>query len=254
MGTELSEPWPEHPLLAETYDVLCAAGRWDLDFYLDLAAELEAGSILDIGCGTGVFLVDAAARGLRAVGVDPAAAVLDVARSRPGGDTVEWISGGPDRVPSDSIDLAVMMGHVAQYFVTDDEWAELLAEARRCLVPGGHLSFETRNPSIDWSARWVRANTEGTHPHPRGGSFTSWTETRTVAGPDDSYTITHQGNTILPDGQHLQVLEHLRFRNPDEVRAGLEEAGFTVETVWGDWDRSPFEPETSLELIVLARA
>ncbi len=254
MATPLSEPWPEHPLLAETYDVECADGRWDLDFYLDLAASLGAGSILDIGCGTGVFAVDAAARGLRAVGVDPAAAVLDVARARPGGDTVEWLHGGLDLVPPDSIDLAVMMGHVAQYFVTDDEWGELLARAGRCLAPGGHLSFETRNPAIDWPGRWVRANTERTRPHPRGGTFTSWTETESVAGPDDSYTITHRGNTVLPDGRHLQVLEHLRFRDPDEIRASLETAGFTVETVWGDWDRSPFDPAESLELIVLARA
>ena len=49
-----------------------------------------------------------------------------------------------------SVELAVMMGHVAQYFIEDDEWAAALVEIHRSLVPGGWLAFETRNPVIDW--------------------------------------------------------------------------------------------------------
>lgn len=246
----MSEVWPENPLLVEVYDVECA-GRWDHDFYLALADELGARSVVDIGCGTGVFAVDAAERGLRAVGVDPAAAILDVARRRPGGDAVEWIHGGPESVPDESADLAIMMGHVAQYFVDDEDWAQLLAQTNRLLAPGGHLAFETRNPAIDWASRWTRGASETTYPHPRGGEFTSWVETQSVTGPPTSYTMVHQGNTVLPDGRHLQVLETLRFRGPDEVRSSLATAGFEIVHEFGDWDRAPFDP-TRAELIVVA--
>ncbi len=240
-----------NPLLVEVYDVQCA-GRWDHDFYLALAEELGARSVVDIGCGTGVFAVDAAARGLRVIGVDPAAAILDLARQRPGGDTVEWIHGGPDLVPDEVADLAIMMGHVAQYFVDDAAWAEVLAQIHRFLGPGGHLAFETRNPAVDWASRWTRGATETTYPHPRGGQFTSWVEVQDVTGPADSYTIVHQGNTVLPDGQHLQTLETLRFRSPDEVRSSLVGAGFEIVHEFGDWDRTPFDP-TQSEMIVVAR-
>lgn len=247
----MSDVWPQNPLLVEVYDVQCA-GRWDHDFYLALADELDAGTVIDIGCGTGVFAVDVAARGRRAIGVDPAPVILERARSRPGGDAVEWIEGGLDRVPTATADLAVMMGHVAQYFLDDGEWAATLAEIHRVLAPEGRVTFETRNPAIDWAGRWRRGRTETTYPHPRGGEFTSWVETQEVVGPAHSYRMTHQGNTILPDGRHLQTLETLRFRSPDEVRASLLAGGFEVERTWGDWDRAPFEPD-SHELIVLAR-
>ena len=83
--TLLREPWPENRALAKTYDAECA-GRRDHDFYLDLALELGAGAIVDIGCGTGVFAVDAASRGLQAIGVDPAGAVQQMKISA----TVQW--------------------------------------------------------------------------------------------------------------------------------------------------------------------
>lgn len=247
----MTGPWTEDPRLVEVYDVECA-GRWDHDLYLALADELGVGSVVDIGCGTGVFAVDASARGLRAVGVDPAGAMLDVARNRPGGSAVVWLEGGADRVPDGSAELAIMMGHVAQYFLSDRDWHRVLAQVHRLLVPGGWLAFETRNPAVDWAGRWTRERTEVTHPHPAGGRFTSWVEVVEVVGAPASYTQTHEANTILPDGTHLRAVETLRFRSPAEVEASLADAGFEIGSRWGDWDRSPFSPD-SAELIVVAR-
>ena len=250
--TLLREPWPEVPALAEVYDIECS-GRWDHDFYLDLAAELGATSVVDLGCGTGVFCVDAATRGVRAIGVDPAAAVLDIARNRPGGENVAWIQGGLDLIESNSVDLVILMGHVAQYFVNDADWANALNEIKRILVRGGHVAFETRNPRTSWAERWTKDATTTVYPHPSGGEFTSWVEVKSVEGPSDSYTITHEGNTILPDGRHLRVLETLRFRSPGEVFASLADAGLELVNTWGDWERMPFDAD-SHELIVLAGA
>ena len=66
------------------------------------------------------------------------------------------LHGSAEVVPDGQADLAIMMGHVAQYFVDDADWAELLANAHRLLRPGGHLAFETRNPVHDWAAQWTR--------------------------------------------------------------------------------------------------
>ena len=250
--TLLDEPWPEVPRLVEVYDV-ANGGRWDHDFYLDLARELGVGSVVDIGCGTGTFAIDAAGRGLRAIGVDPAEPSLAYARTRPGAERVQWILGGAAQAPAAAAELVILMGHVAQYFVDEGDWSELLVQARRILVPGGWLAFETRNPVVDWAGRWTRERTTTTHPHPAGGAFTSWVQTREVTGPTDSYTMTHEGNTVLPDGTHLRVRESLRFRSPDEVLDSLAAAGFEVERTWGDWDRAPFAPDASAELIVQAR-
>ena len=51
-------------------------------FYAQLALETGAVSIVDLGCGTGLITCELARRGYRMTGVDPAPAMLDIARLR----------------------------------------------------------------------------------------------------------------------------------------------------------------------------
>ena len=73
--------------LAQFYDL---DNEWgpDLDYCLKLATD--ARSVLDLGCGTGQ-LAASLSDGRSVVGVDPAAAMLEIARRRPGGDKVSWV-------------------------------------------------------------------------------------------------------------------------------------------------------------------
>jgi 2-polyprenyl-3-methyl-5-hydroxy-6-metoxy-1,4-benzoquinol methylase len=68
-----------HPRLAPLYDAFDGR-RDDLTAYLDIARELAADRVLDVGCGTGSMAVLLARAGRTVVGVDPAAASLEVAR------------------------------------------------------------------------------------------------------------------------------------------------------------------------------
>ena len=218
---------------------------------MTLAAELAPNHVTDLGCGTGVFAVDAANQGHSATGIDPAQTILDIARSRPGGDQVTWIHGTASAAPTASTDLVVMMGHVAQYFVDDNEWRQTLTEVHRALRPGGSVTFEVRNPRVDWASRWTQSASQRTLPHPQGDTFTSWVEVVASHGTPDSYTQTHEGHSVLPDGRHLVSSETLRFRSFDEVRTAVSDAGFRIEREWGDWDGSPVAA-SSPELIVRA--
>ena len=75
------------PRLDAVYDAL-DPDRRDLDAYLAIAEELGATRVVDVGCGTGTFACLLAARGESLVGVDPAAASLEIARRKPGADAV----------------------------------------------------------------------------------------------------------------------------------------------------------------------
>lgn len=136
------------PRTAALYD-LENTGRDDVEFYLTLAAELKVRAVADVGCGTGVLAVDLAAQGHKVIGVDPAPAMLDVARSRPGGERVRWIDGTAADCATTAVDLVVMTGHVAQVFVDDDDWRRLLTELSRTLKPGGHLRVRQPQPVRD---------------------------------------------------------------------------------------------------------
>lgn len=63
-----------NPRLVDLYDIENPLGV-DTDFYLGLAAELDALSIVDLGCGTGLLTRELAAPGREVFGVDPAGAV-----------------------------------------------------------------------------------------------------------------------------------------------------------------------------------
>ena len=226
------------PELAALYDTECA-GRWDHDFYLAIADEIAAEVVLDLGCGTGVFSVDVASQGRRSIGIDPAKPMIDIARTRPGGELVEWIVGTAADAPTACCDLVIMMGHVAQYFVDDADWAVTLTQIHRMLRPAGRVAFEARNPAVDWASRWTEANTWHQLEHPDGATFDSWVQVVDRTGNASSYRMTHEGHRVLPDGRHLSTTETLRFRSFAEIEASLDAAGFEIEQRWGDWDRSP---------------
>ncbi len=133
------------PRLAALYDIENTRGA-DTDFYLRLAADLGARKILDLGCGTGLLTRELAVDGRQVVGVDPAPAMLAVARQQPGAERVQWVEGDASVLETPAADLVVMTGNVAQVFLEDAEWVATLRAIHAALRPGGHLAFESRNP------------------------------------------------------------------------------------------------------------
>ena len=104
--------------LARLYD---AESPWHPqdDFYLSL--DMQAGSVLDVGCGTGTRLVRARQVGHpgQLVGVDPAPGMLAVARAK--SDQVEWIHGDAQTLSlGRRFDLATMTGHAFQVLLDDE--------------------------------------------------------------------------------------------------------------------------------------
>ena len=156
-GCGMADDLFEEPRLASIYDAL-DSDRRDLEAYLAIAVELGARSVLDIGCGTGVLASLLSDAGFEVTGVDPAAAMLEVARAKPGAERVRWIHGAATDLPPLQVDLATMTGNVAQVFLEDEAWDRTLAAARAVLGPGGALVFETRRPERRAWEEWNRSS------------------------------------------------------------------------------------------------
>ncbi|WP_327293003.1 class I SAM-dependent methyltransferase [Streptomyces sp. NBC_01198] len=144
-----------HPRLAAIYDPL-DPDRSDLDAYLEITQELQAHSVLDIGCGTGAFALLLVDREIEVTGIDPAGASIDAARAKAGRERVRWICGDATDLPPLQVDLATMTANVAQEIVDPRTWQKTLRTAHDALRPGGHLVFETRSPARRAWEEWTR--------------------------------------------------------------------------------------------------
>lgn len=229
----------DDPRIAAVYDVF-DGDRSDLDAYAAIAVELGAASVVDLGCGTGTLAIMLAARGLDATGVDPAGAMLDVARAKPGADRVRWVRGDATSLPElPRVDLVTMTGNAAQAIVGDDAWRATLRGVRAALSAGGRFVFETREPS---ARAWEAWNREQSSVAVDG--MESWEEVTAVEWP----LVTFDSTTVFADGARVVTTSTLRFRERAEVEADLVAAGFVVEDVRDAPDRP------GRELVFVARA
>lgn len=179
-----------HPRLAAICDSL-DPDRGDLDVYLRVTEEFGARQVLDIGCGTGVFALLLADRGIEVVGLDPALASVDVARAKPGSERVHWICGDATALPPLRVDLATMTANVAQAIVERQTWQKTLRGAYEALRPDGHLVLETRDPA---PRRWEERTREISYrvtEIPGAGSVESWVQLIEVSWPPVTFRWTY---------------------------------------------------------------
>ncbi|TJZ44574.1 class I SAM-dependent methyltransferase [Streptomyces piniterrae] len=173
-------------------------------------------------------------RGIEVVGVDPARASIDVARAKPGGDRVRWLCGDATVLPPLEVDLVTMTANVAQEIVTPLTWQRTLTEAYQALRPGGHLVFETRDPSRRAWAEWNREASHRVVEVPDVGTVESWVELVEVDEP----LVTFRGHYVFAaDGRVLTSDSTLRFRDRQEAEADLVGHGYVLQEVRGAPDR-----------------
>lgn len=233
--------------VAALYDLL---NPWDPEHHPADAFHhrlvMAAGSVLDVGCGTGAMLHHARAAGHRGdlAGIDPDPAYL--ARARRRGD-IEWVLGEAAAMPwEQEFELAVMAGHAFQCLVGDGEIRAGLAGVRAALAEGGRFAFETRHPPARAWRDWTPANaTEVVGAD--GRRLRVVPEVESVVDGVVTFTETVMSGDVLHRKRQV-----LRFASPDVLDRLLREAGFRIEERYGDWHGGPLTPD-SREIVTVAR-
>lgn len=245
------DPLYRDPALAQFYDL---ENGWadDLDYCFELAAD--ARSVLDLGCGTGQLaarLAEGPAGEHTVVGVDPAAAMLEIAQARPGGEGVAWVRSEAQALRLDRrFDLVLLTGHAFQVFLADDDQRSVLATIARHLAPNGRFIFDSRNPAAEAWREWGPAASRRAFAHPSLGAIEAWNE---AAQDPATGIVTYETHyRVVASGALFSASSRIRFTDREVLAARLAEAGLAVERWLGDWRGGPFAPG-SREIIPLGR-
>ncbi len=258
----VAAPAAEYDRFSDIYAVwtdTAASTRANLAFYVDtyLAAD---GPVVELGVGDGRIAVDAAVRGRALTGVDLSSAMLDRCRRRAADagvlDRLTLVQGDFRSFQLDApAGLIALPYHSLGHLLTLSEKREALAHIHSQLRPGGVFVFDDflMTPALIGHMRQVQLRAE--YRSAAGLDTLLWVTSlvdeasqriRVVTWEDEADA---EGRLVRRQYRRL----NLSWLDPSQARDLLSEAGFEVEACFGDFDRTPFTPETAHEQVWLAR-
>ena len=260
-----SSGYEEYAFIADLYDhVAPYRDRTDIGFFVE--AAVGAGSpVLEVGCGTGRVLIPTARAGVEIVGLDLSSHMLRVCRQRLEAES-ETVQGRVGLVQSDmrSFDLghrfalATIPFRPFQHLLTVEDQLSCLASIRRHLIEQGTLVLGIFNPSLDSLVNRPVGEEFGDEPEfstPDGRRVTR--RHKTVAHDRINqvnhfelvYHVTH------PDGRKEQLVHAfpLRYLFRFEAEHLLARAGFQIQHLYADYDKSAYGSKYPGELLLVAR-
>ena len=260
-----SESYDEYTSIAELYDyVVPYRERQDVAFFVETARE-SGGPVLEVGCGTGRVLIPTARAGIEITGLDLSPHMLEVCRERLKAETeqvrarVRLVVGDMRRFElSQSFQLITLPFRPFQHLTTVEDQLDCLGCLRRHLAQDGRLILDIFNPWIKALAQTnfgEEASEEPEFSMPDGRkvirrhSIVSRDEANQVNYVELIYYVTH------PDGRQERLVQAfpMRYLFRFEAEHLLARAGFEVEQLYADYDKSPFGSKQPGELIFVAK-
>ena len=182
------------------------------------AAPAQA-RVLVVGAGGGLELVALAMAQPQwhLTGVDPSAAMLDLARQAvaPFAQRVELVEGVIDQVPDESFDGATSL--LTLHFLDRDERLRTLREIHRRLRPGARLVVAHHAPPAAQALRWMaRSVAFGAGPHPD------------QAKAEASARLMTQRLPLLPPHDNEDLLREAGFMDVELFYAALSFRGWVA--------------------------
>lgn len=236
------------PELVALYDIFNPRGT-DTDFYVQLAEDINAKIIFDLGCGTGLLTRELAGNGRHVIGVDPSSAMLTYARQQARADLVLWKKGDASVLGSPKADLVIMTGNVAQIFLDDSEWDATLRAIYNSLRQEGYIAFESRNPAVRAWENWNRESTYKLINSPFG-LIEYWLELNNINNDRVCFKSYY---VFKKTGKVLEAESELRFRDSEEIINTLQNIGFGVKHVYGNWNHEPITKDSKVMVFIAQR-
>ena len=236
------------------------AGRlaYEMPFLeLQLAQYAPGVTVLDSACGTGMHAIALAQKGYAAVGADLSPRMVERARenARQAGVTVRFEAAGFGELAinfgQSRFDALLCLGNSLPHLLSEAELSRAMGDFAACLRPGGMLLIQNRNfdAVVKRRERWME-------PQSFREGESEWLFLRFYDYDEDGLISFNIVNLRREGGQPwAQQVMTTRLRpllQAETVRL-LGKAGFHDIACYGDMSGAPFNPESSGNLIVVAR-
>jgi SAM-dependent methyltransferase len=251
-------PWADAQLAA-LYDAFVFDA--DLAFYLDLA-RAQGQRVLEVACGSGRVLVPLAQAGFEVVGIDASLHMLELARAKPdlkrnSGARLIQADMRDFRLDVHSFDLAILAVKSFAYLTETADQLRCLQAIHAHLRPGGLLAIDLMHPRPEWIAAAPGALRDDLLQRVPVRGFTL-SRIESVVSTDlarQIRVIRSIYEVIDDDGSIISkrfVEWPYRWTHRFEAEHLLERAGFTVEAVYGGYQRDEFT-SNSATMVFLGR-
>jgi SAM-dependent methyltransferase len=245
---------------ADIYDAWCASApvtEKNRGFYVEKLAA-SPGPVVELGVGNGRICIEVAKRGKPIAGVDSSTAILELCRRRAREAGVEGLvslsqADFREFTLEEPAELIALPFHTLGHLLTEDDKLRAMRRVRSQLREGGRFLFdhflfdpsyaqpgvprlraEFRDEAGREQILWEAAVHDSERQRIR---LVVWTD-----------ELDSQGNVV----NRRYRRNDLSWLTPDQSRRLLEEAGFGIEAVYGDFEKNPLT-ERSTHQVWVAR-
>jgi len=261
INRQLSQESPVYDALSADYDRFVNwQGRLaiELPFIIEKLGEAQAKLILDAATGTGMHAIALAQCGFAASGADLSKGMIERARvnARSAGVQVRFETAGFGQLVKvfgkHTFDGMLCLGNSLPHLLSLPELSVALVDFANCLRKGGLLLIQNRNfdAVMAQHERWME-------PQSHSEGETEWVFQRFYDFDPDGL-LTFNMVTLKRIGRagwsQSTTSSRLRPLLNDELVSCLEAVGFMSVKTFGDMAGTAFDPETSPNLVVLAKS
>lgn len=240
------EEWFDSPLYEKLYANRDEEEAARLVELLEETLSLnECSTILDLGCGRGRHSINLHKKGYQVTGIDLSEQAIATARQK--AKTFDYdiefkVRDMRDPLP-ETFDAIVNLFTTFGYFKSEEENAAVFDSVNQMLKPGGVFVFDYLN------ANKVRENFI---PSEEGEFQGIHYEIRRYIKDNAIHKEIHfSGNKI---GGEKKYTERVKLYDLSWFKQELADRNLFVDNVYGEYDGSDFEPETSSRLMILSHS